>query len=86
MVSDLFVEAKIRSLNKQKRRARRAKLEQKRESNFSELMQKREAERSAALRQKQITELIQTIKAMELISADTTIQRNTLRNLFSSKS
>ena len=82
---DIWSEAKIKQLQKQKRRVKRARLEEKQAIDFSEVLKKREIERERILRQKKITELLQTVKALELIGGDSSIQRQQLRNLFSSK-
>ena len=82
---DIWSEAKIKQLQKQKRRVKRARLEEKQAIDFSEVLKKREIEREKVLRQKKITDLLQTVKALELIGCDSSIQRQQLRNLFSSK-
>lgn len=82
---DIWSEAKIKQLQKQKRRAKRARLEEKQSIDFSEVLRKREIEREKTNKQKKITDLLQTVKALELIGCDSSIQRQQLRNLFSSK-
>ena len=86
MSLDIWAEAKIKSLQKQKRRVKRARLEEKQNINFVEQLQRKNIERQNVAKQKCITDLIQTIKAMELIGANTSLQRQQLKNLFSSKS
>ena len=86
MSLDIWAEAKIKSLQKQKRRVKRARLEEKQNINFVEQLQRKNIERQNIAKQKCITDLIQTIKAMELIGANTSLQRQQLKNLFSSKS
>ena len=85
MSLDIWAEAKIKSLQKQKRRVKRARLEEKQNINFVEQLQRKNIERQNIAKQKCITDLIQTIKAMELIGANTSLQRQQLKNLFSSK-
>ena len=93
---DLYVEAQLKSLNKQRRRARRKglcpePLAQKREErfenkNFEEQLKERDLMKLDVERKKKINDLIMTIKALELIGIDTTKERQTLKQLlFTSK-
>ena len=50
-----------------------------------EQLKTKQIQTNALLKQKQINELIQTIKALDLIGAVSTIQRHHLQTLFSSK-
>ena len=84
---DLFVEAKLMSMKKQRRRERRKKREERFEKqSFEEQMKEHDAMRVEAAKKKKINELIMTIKALEIIGTDTTKERDTLKQLlFSSK-
>ena len=83
---DLFVEAKLMSMKKQRRRERRKKREERFENkSFEEQLKERDQMKEQA-QKKKINELIMTIKAMELIGIDTSKERGTLKQLlFSSK-
>ena len=84
---DLYVEAQLKSLNKQRRRERRKKREERFENKtFEEQLKERDLMKLDVERKKKINELIMTIKAMELIGIDTSKERETLKQLlFSSK-
>ena len=83
---DLYVEAQLKSLNKQRRRERRKKREERFENkSFEEQLKERDQMKEQA-QKKKINELIMTIKALELIGIDTSKERETLKQLlFSSK-
>ena len=93
---DLYVEAQLKSLNKQRRalpgasgsrRERRKKREERFENkSFEEQVKERDQMKEQAQKKKTINELIMTIKALELIGIDTSKERETLKQLlFSSK-
>ena len=84
---DLYVEAQLKSLNKQRRRERRKKQEERFENkSFEEQLKERDQMKEQAQKKKKINELIMTIKALELIGIDTSKERETLKQLlFSSK-
>ena len=84
---DLYVEAQLKSLNKQRRRARRKKREENFENKtFEEQLKERDKMKEQAQMKKKINDLIMTIKALELIGIDTSKERETLKQLlFSSK-
>ena len=79
---DLYTISKIRSLSKQRRRARREKMDVKFSDKTYEEQMKELAEKNNKKEQKkQIADKIQTIKAMEIIGADTTELRSQLREM-----
>ena len=77
---DIWTEAKIRSLTKQKRREKRNRQDSLIE-HLDEDMKKKKEKEEQKLKQKRINELIQTIKALQIINADTTKQREELKQL-----
>ena len=68
MVLDLFTIAKIRSLSKKQRRLRRDKFENKFENkSFTDQLQEKEKIDEEKNRQDKINDLIQDIKALQII-------------------
>ena len=84
----ILLEAKLRSIVKQNRRRKRDKREQQLNRDFKQDMEQEQSERAHAVKQKQIAELIDTIKAIQLISPqyDVSDLKNRLRCLLLSKS
>ena len=84
----ILLEAKLRSIVKQNRRRKRDKREQQLNRDFKQDMEQEQSERAHAVKQKQIAELIDTIKAIQLISPqyDVSDLKTRLRCLLLSKS
>ena len=80
---DMFDKAKIRSLSKQRRRLRREKSEEKRckQPSFSEQLQEINKRYSAERKKKNIADKIQTIKALQIIGADVSAEKEELKQL-----
>ena len=81
---DILTKDKLRSIAKRKRRAKREKREKLRE-HFDEEMKQRAERIAAEAKTKKIRELLDTIRALQLIGADVTAQKATLNELFKSK-
>ena len=77
---DLYTISKIRTLSKQRRRERREKMDAKfAEKTFEEQMKEQAEKDEKEQLQKKISALIETIKALQIIGADTTDARNQLK-------
>ena len=73
---------KIRSLSKQRRRDRRAKTEEKfANKSFDEQMTELKNKRDADARKTKIKELIETIKALQIIGDDATALKQELSKM-----
>ena len=82
---DILLEGKLRTLSKQKRRQKRAQFEKKISLNFADELTKLNNERSTKKLTKEITELIQTIKAVQIIGGDVKNLKEKLKFLFNLK-
>ena len=77
---DLYTISKIRTLSKQRRRERREKMDAKfAEKTFEEQMKEQAEKDEKEQQQKKINALFETIKALQIIGADTTDARNQLK-------
>ena len=77
---DLYTISKIRTLSKQRRRERREKMDVKfAEKTFEEQMKEQAEKDEKEQLQKKINALIETIKALQIVGADTTDARNQLK-------
>ena len=77
---DLYTISKIRSLSKQRRRQRREKMDVKfAEKTFEEQMKEQAEKDKTQQHKKKIDGLIETIKALQIIGADTSSLRQQLR-------
>ena len=83
---DLYTIGKIRSLSKKQRRIRRDKFENKfeKESFIDQLSEKHKREEEKN-RQDRINDLIQDIKALQMIGADDSIKKQELNQILKSK-
>ena len=82
---DILLEGKLRTLSKQKRRQKKAQFEKKISLNFADELTKLNNERSTKKLTKEITELIQTIKAVQIIGGDVKNLKEKLKFLFNLK-
>ena len=79
---DMFDKAKIRSLSKQRRRKKLLQMDEKFEKQpFSAQLAEQERRQRIAQRQAKIQELIQTIKAMNLLNVDVSELKEELKKL-----
>ena len=83
---DLFTISTIRSLSKKQRRMRREKFNNKFENqSFIDQLHEQQAKQAAKERQDKINDLLQDIKALQLIGADTTNKKQELNRIFKDK-
>lgn len=82
---DILLEGKLRTLSKQKRRQKKAQFEKKISLNFADELTKLNNERSTKKLTKEINELIQTIKAVQIIGGDVKNLKEKLKFLFNLK-
>ena len=83
---DLFTISTIRSLSKKQRRMRREKFESKFEKeSFTSQIEKQQIKDKEKARKDKINELIQDIKALQLIGADTSTKKKQLNELLKCK-
>ena len=81
---DIMTKAKITTLNKRKRRAKREKRETMKE-RFEEEMKERDERLAALSKEKKVRELLDTIRALQLVGADTAKQKIMLNEIFKHK-
>lgn len=79
-MSNIFLEAKLRTLNKQKRRTKKEKYITKVE-RFEEDMKLHDERMVEASKQKRIKELLDTIRAFQIIGVDTTSKKQELKEI-----
>ena len=80
-MTDLFTRAKLRSIEKQKRRMKRERRENKLET-FDLDMKTHNERMHKQVRQQRIKELIETIKALQMIGSDCSQRKQELDKLF----
>ena len=79
---DLYTVSKIRSLSKKRRRAHIEKMETKFvDKNYVQQMQELNATNEKLAQKRQIDDLIQTMKALQMVGADTSTVRKKLDSL-----
>ena len=83
---DLYTIGKIRSLSKKQRRIRRDKFENKFEKeSFIDQLQEKHKRDEEKNRQDRINDLIQDIKALQMIGADASIKKRELNDILKNK-
>ena len=83
---DLFTISTIRSLSKKQRRMRREKFNNKFENqSFTDQLHEQQAKQAAKERQDKINDLLQDIKALQIIGADTSTKKKQLNELLKCK-
>ena len=79
---DIWTQLKLSQLERKRRREKRAKREERFEKmSFEEQVSKRTTDNQNAERQKRIKDLIETIKALQMLKADCSKQREELNQL-----
>ena len=83
---DLYTIGKIRSLSKKQRRMRRDKFENKFEKeSFRDQLSEKHKRDEEKNRQARINDLIQDIKALQMIGADVSIKKKELNDILKNK-
>ena len=83
---DLFTISTIRSLSKKQRRMRREKFNNKFEKeSFADQLHEQQEKQAAKERQDKINDLLQDIKALQVIGADTSSKKKQLNELLKGK-
>ena len=81
---DIMTKAKITTINKRRRRAKREKRENLKE-RFDQEMKERDERLAALSKEKKVRELLDTIRALQLVGGDTSNQKIMLNEIFKQK-